>query len=189
MEALTRSGRDVGRPSNALRLIVLVSLLGGAAVGCIGEQSRPGSEEATEEEIELPFDPDDVFSGVFVDSAATLSYHTFETIVESEHPRKMMYRIMALELGDTESLTKTLRTALDSVARADSGVVAARATLYTFRPTGPRKGILTARVWAEWLPPSGWDDAGTAADASAAPYRIYTYDRQPSWHRLPSGGS
>jgi hypothetical protein len=148
----------------------------------------PGSDEPEEEEIELPFDPDEVHGEPLVDTATTLRYHAFERRVESEHPRKMFFRIMVLEEGGQDQLSRTLRLAIDSIARADSSLVAMRAAMYTFRPTGPRRGVLTARVWAEWLPPVGWDEAGTAADTSSAPNRTYLWDRPRAWYTSPSGG-
>lgn len=189
MEALTEPGRGGWWLDEIWKVVVLGSLACFATASCVGEESRPGEDEPQEEIIELPFDPDEVRSGVFVDSAGTVEYHTFESTVVSESPRKMFFRVMALELGEPEELSKTLRLALDSIARADSSLVATRATLYTFRPTGPRRGVLTAQVWGEWSPPVGWEEAGTEADTGSAPNRIYLYDRQPGWYESLSGGS
>ena len=182
--------RAVSRFHYKTRLALIASLLFGV-VGCVGEQSRPGSDQPGEEAevVEFPFDTRDRYAGTFEDSSAMLTYQTFETVIESENPRKVLYRILAAESSDPASYVKTLRSALYSLISNDSSLVAARAILYTYRPTGPREGELTARVWGEWLPPSGWDGAGSAApaDSAVAPNRIYTYNRPPAWHRSLSG--
>jgi len=187
MGALTELGRDLNRLNSACWLASIALLFGGAVTGCVGEQSGSAAEEQAGEVIELPFDPDEVLSGVLVDTTATFSYRTFEVTVTSESPRKVVYRLLTLEAGEPRVFAKTLRMALDSIARADSSLVAARAILYTFEPTGPRRGILTAHAWGEWLPLSGWDEA--EAGHSDVPNRIYTYNQRPSWYRSLSGGS
>ena len=83
----------------------------------------------------------------------------FEVAPDEEEPKKVTYRLMALEVGRLESMTKTVRLALDSLQRADTSLVAVRAVLYIFRPTARMEGKLVPVVWGEWIPPDGWDAA------------------------------
>jgi hypothetical protein len=58
-------------------------------------------------------------------------------------------------------------------------LVAARAILYTVHRTSMSEGRLVPRVWAEWVPPGGWDSVGTQRGRRT--YRSYIYHNDPGW--------
>jgi hypothetical protein len=146
--------------------------------GCVGDQSSPQDERARE-----PADPSvpamSGYRGPVADTAQLVSYQVLETQVESESPRKVEYWLVTTEVTGTASWSKTLRLALDSIAAADSTLVAARGILYLLEPIDDRRGRLTPRVWGEWLPAAGWNDAGEESRGEL--HRIYTYNQRPDW--------
>ena len=118
---------------------------------------------------------------VYEDTVAPIDYQLFESEPDQEEPKKVTYRLMALESGSVESMTKTVRLALDSLQRADTSLVAVRAVLYVFRPTARMEGKLIPVVWGEWIPPDGWD-AAVASERSRI-HRSYVYAVNPGWDR------
>ena len=180
-ETGSRPGERTIRGSVVLAYLLAVA----AAAGCVGEQSGSVEEDAVDFDRSLI--AADTTRGAIPDTVSPLRYRVFETRVESEGPLIVEYRLMALEEGRMQALRKTLRTVLDSIAVADTNLVAARAILYTYRPTGRREGRLTPSVWAEWAPISGWDNA--TLGSRAEPHRLFTYSERPDWWISDSGGS
>ena len=121
---------------------------------------------------------------VYLDTVAPINYRLFETEPEDDAPKKITYRLMALQSGNQESMTKTVRLALDSLQRADTSLVAVRAVLYIFRPTARMEGKLIPVVWGEWVTPEGWDAA--AAGERRRIHRSYVYAVNPGWDRRAS---
>ncbi len=153
-------------------VIPIVAVAMCVAVACVGE-SGDGSTSAA------PEAPAGVAPGVNRDTVASLEFAVFQTEVDSEEPRKVTYSLMISEDAPASVLSKTLHEALDSIGRADSTLVAARAVLYLARRAGAQQLRLRARIWGEWLTAEGWDDATTAS--LGAPHRTYTYNIDPGW--------
>jgi hypothetical protein len=118
---------------------------------------------------------------VYLDTVAPINYQLFESKADDEEPKKVTYRLMALGPGTLESMTKTIRLALDSLQRADTSLVAVRAVLYVVRPSGRMEGKLIPVVWGEWVPPDGWDAA--AVSERRRIHRSYVYSVNPGWDR------
>jgi len=118
---------------------------------------------------------------IYEDTVAPVGYQLFEVEPDEREPKKVTYRLMALEVGRLDSMTKTVRLALDSLQRADTSLVAVRAVLYVFQPTARMEGKLVPAVWGEWVPPEGWDAAvGTERQRF---HRSYVYAVNPGWSR------
>lgn len=115
------------------------------------------------------------------DTVAPIDYQLFEAERDDEEPKKVTYRLLTFEPGSRESMTKTVRLALDSLQRADTSLVAVRAVLYIFRPTDRMEGKLVPVVWGEWIPPDGWDAA--VAGERRRVHRSYVYSVNPGWER------
>ncbi len=170
--------------SESLRFLVvmlaLVALCGVSA--CVGERAGGGAGEG-EERRDQP--SEDVLSrSAGVDTAAPVDYQVFDSVVHAEDPRKVEYRVLALNRAGRPSLSRTLRLVLDSIGRADSSLVAARAVLYLYDSAAPRRGNVMPRLWGEWVPGVGWDSA--TAESRKQPHVIYTYDA-PSQSTSPGG--
>lgn len=74
--------------------------------------------------------------------------------------------------------------ALDSLARADSALVAARAIMYTGRLTSPREMTLFPSAWGLWIPPEGWDSA--TVESRSRLHRTFVYHGDPGWGETQS---
>jgi len=118
---------------------------------------------------------------VYEDTVSPIDYQLFEAKLGDEEPWKATYRMMALESGTRESMSRTVRLALDSLQRTDTTLVAVRAVLYIFRPTARMEGKLIPVMWGEWVPPGGWDAA--VAGERGRIHRSYVYAMNPGWDR------
>lgn len=118
------------------------------------------------------------------DTIPVAEYQIFQTVVESEQPRKLTVRLLAGGSIDRFSAAKTLRTVLDSVSRADSLAVATRAVLYSPLPGGAMEAELEPVAFALWVPPEGWE--GASEDSRGRLHRTYVYHGVPDWP-VPSG--
>jgi hypothetical protein len=150
----------------------VLAVLSGLTAACVGG-------EWTEEESGSPGDPYRAASRAGPDTVSPVPYQVFDHTVESEDPRKMMFRLVTMTEAGPDALSKTLRLALDSLGRADTTLVAARAVIYTFRPTTPRRGELVPGYWGEWTPPEGWEEA--SGDSRGRVYRTFVYNGDPGW--------
>ncbi len=177
--------RRPGLRTNRTSVVLACLLVVAAAASCVGEQ--PGTAEEDAVDFDRSLTAADTTRGSFPDTVSPVSYRVFETRVQNDGPLVVEYRLMALEEGRSQKLRKTVRTVLDSVAAADTNLVAARAILYIYQPTGRREGRLRPSVWAEWTPISGW---GNITEGSRAePHRILTYSERPDWWTADAGGS
>lgn len=140
--------------------------------GCVGEQT----EESADQERDRSYP-----TVAVTDTVAAVGYSVFDTVVHSQEPRKVEYRLLALQNAERPALVKALRLALDSIGRADTTLVAARGVLYLYEAAGPRRGNLVPRLWGEWVPHVGWDSASAAS--RRVPHVVYTYNLPPPGHR------
>ena len=173
-----RLGQRATRAARATGLLLAASLIAcvGSEGGSAGGSARREGEaaRATQQQARRP-----AVRGVDVDTIPVLEYQLFEESLASREPRKAVYRFLLMRAGSTEAVGKTLRLVLDSLARADSGLVGVRAILYEFRPTHVNEGKLLPRAWGEWVPPEGWDSA--TADSRTRFHRSYIYHVSPLW--------
>lgn len=146
-------------------------LAAGLAAACVG--SEPGGRSENRVEARTGSTEGRVFGR---DTAKALRYHVAETRVESEVPRKVTLHLLVMGETTKQGISATLRSALDSLGRADSTLVAAQAVLYTIRA---KPGIvdMVPTAWALWAPPEGWDSAGTGS--GRGPYRTFVYHENP----------
>jgi len=157
-------------------LITALAALPAILSSCVSSESGEVDSSA----MDMP-DSDTIGGGsVYVDTVSPLPYEVFEQIVESEDPRKVMYRMMTLQDANWEALSRTVRLALDSLTSADSSLVAVRVTFYEVVPIDNMRGDLVARAWGEWIPREGWD----AARRSVTPHRSYIYHQNPGWSAI-----
>ncbi len=147
----------------------------GAPSAKMGEAAGAGAEARAATRVE------------YSDNVAPLEYQIFERVVQGESPPKTLHRLLVLVPESQERLIKTVRVALDSIAAADTTVVAARAILYVFNQTGPREGDVIPVVWGEWLPPEGWAEAGP--DSRRRLHRTYVYFGVPAWSEAEAGAA
>ncbi len=167
-------------PGLALTLGLTVACVGGEAGGSSAEESNGADTWKPNPAVTTTVDS--------TDHVATLEYRVFERVTQSEEPHKTLYRLLVLQPGPRQALIKTMRTALDSIAGSDTTLVAVRAILYTFRPTGPAEGDVVPVVWGERVPPEGWAAAG--AGSRQRVQRTYVYYGVPAWSEegaAPSG--
>lgn len=118
------------------------------------------------------------------DTVSPAAYRVFQTNVDSESPRKVTVRLLVLGQASRAALNETLRAALDSLARSDSALVAARAILYTGRMTAPREMDLLPTAWGLWVPPEGWDSASVQSRERI--HRTFVYSSNPRWGSTPA---
>lgn len=167
------------------------ALLAALTLTCVGERSDRGSAGGPAGRAGEPSQPTDRparqpgVSSVDLDTVAPLPYQLFEQSVDSENPKKATYRFVLLAPGSAAALTKTMRVVLDSLGQADRALVATRAVLYELRPTGRTEAIVLPKVWGEWVPAEGWDDA--TAESRQRFHRSYIYHLDPGWSRLNQG--
>jgi hypothetical protein len=159
---------------NGCQVSTAVALLAVLVTACVGSEGGAREERDASGSSEAP-----VGGRAFVDTVSPVAYRIFEVDTLSNSPRRALYRFMALADANREGMAKTLRVALDSIGRSDSSLVAARAILYTIHRTSVSEGRLVPRVWAEWVPPGGWDSVGTQRGRRA--YRSYIYHSDPGW--------
>lgn len=163
-------------------VVWVASALLASILACVGESDRdsprvPAGREGVA--AQQPRQP--AVSSLELDTIPALEYQLFQASIDSEDPKKATYRFLLLRSGTAAALTKTMRAVLDSLGRADPALVAARAVLYEYRPTGPTGGYVLPRAWGEWVPPEGWDGA-TAASRQTF-HRSYIYRFDPGWSR------
>ncbi len=120
------------------------------------------------------------------EDVAALEYQIFEQTVLSASPRKTLHRLLVMFPDSRARLSKTARVALDSIAAADTTVVAARVILYAFRQSGPNEGDVIPVVWGEWVPAEGWAEADR--DSRRRWHRTYVYFGVPPWSDDDVGG-
>jgi hypothetical protein len=162
-------------------MIVAVALIAGLSA-CVGSETGGDSSARNDDQdaIRTRTRENAGVGSVYLDTVAPLDYQVFEIVPDEDEP-KLTYRLMALQSGTPEAMTKTVRLALDSLQRADTTLVAVRAILYTFHPTTRREGKLLPVVWGEWIPPDGWEAAGTSERRRI--HRSYVYAVNPGWER------
>ncbi len=164
-------GRRCGR---ALSVALLAGLC-----ACVGSETYDDRSEPDADRTRPPQTPK--VRAIYEDTVAPVEYQLFEVEPDEEEPKKVTYRLMALQAGRQESMTKTVRLALDSLQRADTSLIAVRAVLYVFRPTARMEGRLVPAVWGEWVPPEGWD--GAVESGRGRVHRSYVYAVNPGWVR------
>ncbi len=145
---------------------------------CVGSEAGADSRASRDSVVEQRT------SNVPPDTVSPAAYRVFETEVDSESPRKVTVRLLVLGQAPRAALYKTLRAALDSLARSDSAIVAARAILYTPRMTAPREMDLIPAAWGLWVPPEGWDSA--TVESRDRIHRTFVYGSNPRWGARPT---
>lgn len=111
------------------------------------------------------------------DTASPVPYHLFDAAVETADPKRLTLRLLVFDPRGEANVSKTLRAAFDSIAAADSQLVAARAIVYTTRAAGEREADLVPIAWGMWVPPEGW---GAAERSSRRRFhRTYVYFGTP----------
>jgi len=170
------------------RVLWLASALLASLLACVGESDRglaraPAGREG--EAVQQPRQP--AGSSLEWDTIPALEYQLFDASIDSEVPRKATYRFLLLRSGTAAAVSKTMREVLDSLGRSDSALVAARAVLYEYRPTGPSGGKVLPRAWGEWVPPEGWDAATSASRQMF--HRSYIYHFDPGWSQSSPSAS
>jgi len=187
MEGKTSSGSECSARGRQRALWVASALLAASILACVGSESERGSAGAAARREGEAVQRRQPTSTLEWDTVPALEYELFQASIDSEVPRKATYRFLLLQSGTTTALSKTMREVLDSLGRADTALVAARAVLYEYRPTGPRGGKVLPRAWGEWVPPEGWD--GASADSRRRFHRSYIYHFDPGWSRSSHGAS
>jgi hypothetical protein len=147
-------------------MMLLASAAVCVASGCVGERADDGVDAGEERAANR--------GTVVSDTVAPVGYQVFDSVVHSQDPRKVEFRLLALRNADRPSLVKTLRSVLDSISQSDSVLVAARGVLYLYDASAPGRGNVVPRLWGEWVPPVGWDSANAAS--RGMPHVIYTYN-------------
>jgi hypothetical protein len=146
-----------------------------------GRRARRGAEGSTSDtSAALTAGPE------YWDTIPTLQYQLFKQEEASADPKKSVYRFMVLERSSRQAYTQTLRLALDSIGNANPDLAAARAVLYVFLPTAENRGRLVPATWGEWVPPEGWENAGTGDGRGI--HRTYLYNTDPGWLAADSAG-
>ncbi len=158
-------------------------LLLGALAGCVGSEPADRTLQIESDAEDSPDAPAVVEVGV--DTVSPVAYQVFERTALGTGGDRAMFRVLVLVPAAPEALAKTLRIALDSLGRADSKLVAARAVLYTARPTGALEARLVPRAWGEWVPPEGWEAANGSARKRY--YRTNIYLGDPGWSQMATG--
>jgi len=158
-------------------------LLLAALTGCVGSEPADRTLQIESDAEDSPDAPAVVEIGV--DTVSPVAYQVFERTALGTSGDRAMFRVLVLVPATPEALGKTLRVALDSLGRADSKLVAARAVLYTARPTGALEARLIPRAWGEWVPPEGWGAASVASRKRY--YRTYIYLGDPGWSQIATG--
>jgi len=150
-----------------------------AMVACVGSDDSPRAEQRA-----TP--PPSVVSNQPTrwDSVQPLPYQMFERVYVEKDSSRLLTRLLVLGQPEREALSKTVMAALDSLGRADSSLVAARAILYTALMTEPGRATLVPRLWAEWVPPGGW--GSTEARGPRTVHRTFVYDVDPGWGSQPA---
>jgi len=164
---------DVRRWSTFVTLTVSLAV----AASCVSGDSSDRSDDDSAPEGSA--EAGESSSYVYVDTISPVEYEVFEQVVESESPRKVIYRLLTVQQGSWEAWNRTLRMALDSLVNADPSLVAARATLYQVVPLEDMRGKLVPRAWGEWIPNEGWDGARPGARGDV--HRSYIYHQHPGW--------
>ena len=170
MTRIAETGSQHRSKQSMLYTLVLAT---GLAAACIG--SEPGGR--SENRVEARTGSTEGGGKVFArDTAKALRYHVAQTLVESEVPRKVTLHLVVMGETTKQGISATLRSALDSLGRADTTLVAAQAVLYTIRA---RPGVvdMVPTAWALWAPPEGWDSAGTGS--GKGPHRTFVYHENP----------
>lgn len=189
-----RSRRLAAHRGTWITALAAVCAFAGACVGSEGGGgtwvAQRADADVSAEEPRAPVVSDGVTpSGpgvAYREDVAALDYKIFEQAVLSASPRKTLHRLLVMFPESGERLSKTARVALDSIAAADTTVVAARVIVYAFRPSGPNEGEVIPVVWGEWVPAEGWAKAGP--DSRRRWHRTYVYLGAPPWSEDDVGG-
>ncbi len=190
----SRTRRLAAGPKAGVAALALVWALTPACVGSEGGDAASGARRpepgVSAAELRNAVVPDDVRRGGtgvgHSEEVAAHEYQIFEQIVVSASPRKTLHRLLVMFSDSRERLNETARVALDSIAAADSTVVAARVIVYLFRQSGPNEGDVIPVVWGEWVPAEGW--AGADRDSRRRWHRTYVYSGVPPWSEGDLGG-
>lgn len=167
--------------TSAVILTVSVAVLVNACVG--SEGSGSSTQESSGYASDRTLVPESATADW--DSVATLSYRMFDRAPWPGDSSRVLTRFVVMrtaEEAESDALAKTLMTALDSIAGADTSLVAIRGILYTARPTAPGRANLVPRVWGEWVPPGGWEMETTQGRRQI--HRTLVYHLDPGW-QLP----
>lgn len=178
---------------------VLLGLFIVLAMACVQGEDRTRQTRAADDTVQ---DAREAVTGrkartgatsyVDYDTIAAAEYRVFDTTLNSERPKKLTLRLVAMGTASEFEAAKALRSVLDSIAEVDTAVVAARAILYQALQTGPREAQLLPIGFALWLPPEGWD--GATEDSRSRLHRTYVYQGAPDWLaggrlEVPAGGN
>lgn len=153
------------------RSAILGLLLAAAACGETKTTGGAAKEEAEAEAATPGTRPPRVSAGP--DTASLVPYVIFESKVETERPKRITLRIVVFSPQSAAGVTRTLRTAFDSLAVVDSQLVAARAIVYATRMRGEREADLVPVAWGVWVPPEGWEAAGPGSRARIHRTHVY----------------
>lgn len=174
--------RRIEQGMRKVACVFALACTAGLALACVGGERNVRSEAENARKPETARPPPTTL--VLPDTVSPVDYQVFEKSLESEQPRKALIRLLVLSPAGRPALGKTLRVALDSLGRADSTLVAARAILYTGRTSGPSEMTLKPVAWGEWIPPEGWDRA--TAESRSRLHRTFVYHGDPGWSSLDS---
>lgn len=163
----------------------MIAAFTGLAAACVGSEGGRAATQKADQSTKPP--QESSAQHVDFDTIPAAVYQVFDTTVDSQLPRKMTIRLVVLQPIAGLMVTRTLQQVLDSVAKADTTLAAARAILYTGQPSGPRRMRLQPTAYAEWLPPEGWDSAGTGHGHEV--HRTYVYRGGPPWAAPPASGA
>ncbi|MBI4513833.1 MAG: hypothetical protein HY702_06955 [Gemmatimonadetes bacterium] len=114
---------------------------------------------------------------VEADTASPVGYQVFQTVVDRETPKRVTLRILIFDPRGRANVSRTLRLVLDSLARAERDLVAARAIAYAPISQGRQRADLVPIAFGAWVPPEGWDSAGPASRQRV--HRTYVYVGTP----------
>ena len=142
-----------------------------AAAGCGETEPSNGGEAGPAGEAPAVVPPR--VAEALADTASSVPYVIFESKVETERPKRLTLRLVVFHAQSAAEVTTTLRQAFDSLAVADSPLVAARAIVYAPRMRSDREADLVPLAWAVWAPPEGWNAA--AAGSRRAIHRTHVY--------------
>lgn len=155
------------------RLMILVGVLALGLMGCADRD--PPVPFGSEAESAMWMAADDV------ETVEPVPYQVFlrEPASESD-PARAIYHLLVPPGAGGVGLHRAMTEFLQAEADRDHSLVAIRVIAYVSRPTNEREASLIPVMWAEWVPPEGWGEAGPTR--SRGPYRIYTYQEiPPEW--------
>lgn len=145
-----------------------------ALPACVGSADSESAGGRAEDRV-----PPDPSAAARWDSVQPVPYHLFERLYSADDSSRLLARFLVLGEHRPEALSRTLLVALDSIGKADSSLMAARAILYTASAMRGNRATLVPSVWAEWVPPEGWERAGPRDRRTI--HRTFVYHVDPGW--------